>query len=303
MLDLKLHSHGNCGFSFPLVYPLTPNSRFSVNVNGQPLKLTPDALAQKKALPEPPISFLSGDALMSGTGKTFFIHIPKTAGTSMRLMLYDIFEQESILPNLQDLKSSSGGYPPFADLLALVNDHQKKNIKLVMGHYPFLPNALFFNPPQIFTFLREPIARTVSNLFHLKKYKAENYKRSLEEVFDLNPRQMQNTQVRYLAGSIHKKDMEKRELNIALYNLRNCRFVGITEQFEDSIEMLENLFDWKFPERVRTNVNYTDKKKELSADLMEKIVEANKLDVELYKKALILFEEKKKQFNSSHQTT
>jgi len=236
---------------------------------------------------------------MNGKGKIFFIHIPKTAGTSMRLMLYDIFEQESILPNLQDIKGNGGGYPQFDKLLGLINTHQKEHIKLVMGHYPFLPNALFFCPPQIFTFLRQPIARAISNLFHLKKYKAAHYKATLTEVFEANQRQMRNAQVRYLAGAIHKKDLDKNDLNVALYNMKQCHFVGITEKFEESVKILEQLNGWKFPERVQANVNYTDNTKEVPADLMDKIVEANQLDVELYKQALFLFEEKNNQFSNS----
>lgn len=299
LVDLNMHKHGNCGFRFPLVYPLNPKSRFTIKVNGKRIKLTDDALAQKKALPLKPISHLTGDPLMTGHDKNFFIHIPKTAGTSMRMMLYDVFDQESILPNLTDIQGNGGGYPPFEKLLGLVNYHQKQNVKLVMGHYPFIPNALFSSPPKTFTFLREPIARTISNLFHLKKYKAEYYQHSLEEVFEANPRQMQNMQVRYLAGAIHKKNLDQNDFKQARYNLKHCRFVGITERFEESISILEHLFDWSFPERVRANVNYTDNKKELPKTLMKKIKDANKMDVALYKQALILFERKNNEFMNS----
>lgn len=303
MVDSKIHPRGNCGFRFKLVYPITPTSKFSVRLRKQKLKFTLEAKEQKEKLPTNPVSNLNGQELISGKGKTFFIHIPKTAGTSMRMMLYDVFEQESILPNQQDIKKNGGKYPTFDELLGLVSTEQKTRIQLVAGHYPFIPNAVFASQPQIFTFLREPIARVISNLFHIKKHKTEYYKHSLEEVFHANLRQMQNMQVRYLAGTVRKRTLDQSDFNHAIRNMNSCQFVGITENFDESIDILENLFNWKFPERMRTNVNHTKKTAQVPDALMEKIIEANKLDVKLYNEALILFEKRKQQIlNPINQT-
>ena len=38
----------------------------------------------------------------------FFVHIPKTAGSSFRNMLYRQFEQDVIYPNLKDIKNNNG---------------------------------------------------------------------------------------------------------------------------------------------------------------------------------------------------
>ena len=95
----------------------------------QKLKPTLEAQGQRDKLSPNPVSKFNGQELISGKDKKFFIHIPKTAGTSMRMMLYDIFEQESILPNQQDIKNNGGGYPAFDKLLGLVGKNQKEIIK------------------------------------------------------------------------------------------------------------------------------------------------------------------------------
>src|SRR5580698_4582373 len=84
----------------------------------------------------------------------FFMHIPKTAGMSMRQYLSNQYEADEICPaerwqDLLDLRRDVGSY------------------SLVRGHFRYNLRQLIAPDARMLVVLREPLRRTVSALRHL----------------------------------------------------------------------------------------------------------------------------------------
>lgn len=216
----------------------------------------------------------------------FFIHIPKTAGTSFREMLYQYFSQEEIYPNIERIENNGGRYPNFRDIKRDFKEKATvyKDIKLVAGHYPYkLKKSLPDSNIKCLTFLRNPYDRTVSHLIHFKKRKLDCKKLTLEEIFELKQEQVCNLQIKYFMERKNRKSIEEKDIISAKKNLSDCDFVGITETFFESIKSLESLFEISFNQVLAKNVN---QKQELISSISDnfknKIKLANKLDFEFY---------------------
>ena len=283
--DLKengQHLTGQCGYVFVL------DKEYDVEY----LKNNVKVVVEEVELQRSAISFLNLESDNLGDIKDhyFFIHIPKTAGTSFRKMLYEHFPQSCVFPNHADIRRNSGRYPTI-DALAEKSKEKQAKIRLLAGHYTHNTSKVFPNDCKKMLFLREPYERAISNLFHLKKF-GENFKNSsYEEVFEKSFTNLDNLQVRYLSNAIRKQKLDRADLELAKENLRNCHLVGITEKFNESIEIAEKLFDWDFSKNRIDNVNKGKDVSVLSADVLHKLKIHNELDQELYAYGLELFEE------------
>ena len=249
---------------------------FQVKYNGRLLPKRPDLFATHFALfgeltKKPPL---------------FFIHVPKTAGTSIRHMLSQIISEEKIYPHWKEV-SLQGGYLP-AYRLSEISSDRMLGLQLIMGHYPFRIASLFSRARKVI-FLRSPVERCISNLIHLHTKKEIYKKMSLEELFETVHTQMDNLQVRYLATIPCPRKLTNKHLGNAISNLETCYFVGITEYFDLSIQLFEQQFDQKFSRKVRMNTMERKKDFSISSTLMDKIVDCNQLDIILYNAAVKLF--------------
>lgn len=296
IMKVGVHETGKCGFKFPKLPPLKRSDQIVVKAGGEKvvLPLTKQARAQSEKLPKRQ----EKRNLIPTEKGYYFIHIPKTAGTSFRVMLYELFAPSEIVPNVFDLEKNGGGYPEMNALLLQKQPNELKMMRLLAGHYPYQPMRYFEHQPKSMVFLRDPLGRAASNLFHLKRRHTSFFNSTFEEIFEQSPRQISNMQVRYLAGRLQKKQMRPNDLEIAKKRLKNIDFIGMTEEFETSIDYLEATFGWKFRERLQRNVNNSLKLDDLNPDLIEKIKEANKLDQELYNLGLKLFKQRLKVFKN-----
>ncbi|PHN06452.1 sulfotransferase family 2 domain-containing protein [Flavilitoribacter nigricans] len=230
----------------------------------------------------------------------FFIHIPKTAGTSFRNMLFRLIDQEVSFPSLQDLGKNDGNYLTFEEVREILPLEQRK-ILFLTGHFPFAAGELLAAPVEYYVFLRDPIDRTISNLLHFQRNYPENKDRSLLEVFEKHRGHLQNLQTRFLSVStldqmeaFYQPDMiSKKHLDLAKANLEKCTFVGLTERFSDSLLMAEQLLGAKLGSQLKRNVAPISAKQQLDPLLVEQIQPYLELDQELYHFALQLFEKRK----------
>lgn len=98
------------------------------------------------------------------TRPIFFLHIPKAAGTSLRLALEKRHQPHEILPDEHMIRRQGGSYPReiiVANSIRL----QGSAVRLVRGHYHFSLSEFMINP-LIVTVLRDPVARSISNIRH-----------------------------------------------------------------------------------------------------------------------------------------
>ncbi len=224
----------------------------------------------------------------------FFIHIPKTAGATMR----DIIEREFKRSSIYRVNG------PKAEIDKFINFSIKKrnSFQIVRGHMEFGLHSYVSKPYKYVTILREPVARIISHYFYVKRTpshylheKVVKHNMSLKEyaLSDLS-HELDNGQTRLIAGAeeIPVGECDLSTLNVAKTNLKKeFTVVGLTENFEETLMLFKQKLGWKNIFYYKKNVTQkTQKSSEYSIDLINAIKERNKYDLELYELAKEIFD-------------
>ena len=182
---------------------------------------------------------------------SFFLHIPKTAGTTWRSIIDLQLGAENIITYYNQNNSSL-----LDNLWAMVTS--KPNILGLIGHYNFgvhnnlnrepLPSKLY----KYYTFLRNPLDLTISAYYErLKRYPNEFKKNNgttmtILEHIKCHPHFYDNIQTRMIAGTPGSNQINQHEFNLAKKNINNnFGFVGISEKFDESILLLSKILKWR----------------------------------------------------------
>ncbi len=204
------------------------------------------------------------------------LHIPKTAGTSFRTILEDQFGKKKVLQfsiyasGTIEVKGKSFKKEAFKNKTTVLHGHFRykdlhKFVELNEGT-PFI------------TWVRHPVERVVSNYYFLSKIIADRLKekpdenlmsrmgKSLLEFAQLHDNQ--NVMSRFLEGS----------------DLRNFKFIGIQDHFEEELERLGKCMNWPL---IRNRVHNATAQsiKQISSTDFEEIEDLNKEDMLLYREA------------------
>lgn len=180
------------------------------------------------------------------TKRIAVLHIPKTAGTSLRKLI----EYNCANSNLIYY------YPP-----KLVSDVLLYNHGLLIGHYNFGYEDKFFEDCERVTFLRSAAARTASQLKFDKRYYTDiahpNHKEN-QQWFANNDLMSfiehsklwyyDNAMVRMLADntrSLNFGQVTEQHLQIAKDNLDKFDFVGFQDNFSGSLNALCERYGWE----------------------------------------------------------
>lgn len=167
-----------------------------------------------------------------------FVHVPKTAGTSFRLAVEEVFPgrvaYDYALRAPETWEAVRRHVYGKLDLEALRRELAEAHIAMLGGHVTYRRYAALFTPKQVITFLREPIARLVSEHEHACRH--NGFTGTMLQFAEI-PRN-QNLQSKMLTG----------------VPLEHAALVGITERYGESLALLERRLGWKVPELVR-NVN------------------------------------------------
>ena len=247
----------------------------------------------------------------------YFLHIPKTAGTTFTFTLDSYYDIHEIYP--ERIFSKLIQNPPI----------NFPNLKLIRGHFGHGISKLLSKPPLYLTFLRDPIERTLSFYDHMRldpytnNWTNSNFILDEDNISQLlenknKEKVFTNNQTRHIALDL---DIEKlidiykfknngnflleefdeflspqiseNELILkAKENLQKFAFVGLTEKTIESyflfcytfgLQPLGNLWKLMITPK-RTDVNSLDQ------STLNKIKKCNKLDLELYTFAKQLFD-------------
>lgn len=223
-----------------------------------------------------------------------FLHIQKTGGITLQRML----RRKLGKPVGKRAIGLLSQKPKLATVEQELRAKQRED-RYVVGHFCYGIHQFLPQPYTYMSFLREPVAR-ICSLYHYSKqnptayYHQQAQSCSLEE-FSLQAKLMEldNGQVRFLAGDPsdcfinrtpigHCNDalLETAKQNIDTH----FSFIGITEQFDRSILLLQKIMGWNncFYLRRNTNVASQKSKDSIPEELRRKIAERNSLDVQLY---------------------
>lgn len=206
------------------------------------------------------------------------LHIPKTAGTSLRGILHAQFGQglvkldvfDSGRCNLNDLQWTNPALPQHA--------------KAVHGHFKYhAVGHLLPAPDQVpwMTWLRNPAERVISNYFFLRQV----IETRLSELPD------ENLWVR-MGKSLEEFMVVEANRNVQSAFLADApleafAFVGLQDAFEEELTAMADALGWK-PVRNRLDNTTPNKPSKVDSGLRRAIEELNSHDMELYERALTL---------------
>jgi len=226
----------------------------------------------------------------------FFLHIPKTAGTVFKTMLS---KERSTCPYYYP----RGYYDNREEI-------SNSNYEIYAGHMPYSAIKFLDKEFNIITFLRHPIDRIYSQWKEIQRYKY--LPRATFDEFIYHP-EYKNLTKNYMSKYLvlnpdwkynrkkkkweHHNVFEKLPIGMsdtdlifeAFRILDTFSFVGITEHFGESIDRINKKYSLRLPKTTTKVSRYKDK---ISKNTYEKLVERNKVDLQLYDTWLNIFEEK-----------
>ncbi len=230
----------------------------------------------------------------------FFVHVQKTAGTSLAIRLTHQFAEQEIYPDPSDGDQLT--VMPQLDMGVLQARWAARHdqIRLVTGHFPLATTELLGGGFTTFTVVREPVERTLSYLRHYRKMTPEARDWPLEQVYEdplryeglihdhmckvfgLGPDQLAD-------GIMARVDHTPELLERAEAGLASVDVVGLQEDFDAFVGQLETQFGWDLGEPMVAN---DTPHVEVDPAFRERIAADNALDVELYRYARALVAER-----------
>ena len=200
-----------------------------------------------------------------------FVHIQKTAGTSLITILRNSFGIGHL--EVRTLDRSAEAVFSAADLAVVTR--VSPWVKSICGHEIVEPTAHLPDRFLPYTILREPVARTLS---HFEDKQRRGREPPTLEAFLADPAN-HNFQVRKIAGG---EDLEKAKRLLAEAYL----FVGVQERFDESVRALAALAPWRMDLRYMPSNVFESReiRDRLRADheVMARFREINAMDTELH---------------------
>ncbi|WP_428568202.1 MAG: sulfotransferase family 2 domain-containing protein [Solidesulfovibrio sp. DCME] len=234
---------------------------------------------------------------MTGEPPFLFLHMPRTAGTTLNRLLERRFAPKEIL--------SLYSRDDFARN-AVIDRERLEGLRLIQGHVlltDYKAFTFYDVPVRAFTFLREPVDRVISEYFFLRAWPQQHLHGLLNEpgmdlrAYVTSGHQLlrykgANFMTRVLSG-LDPDDRPQAALDTARENLRR-RFVcfGLTERFDESLLLLADALGLTDLLYERQNVLRRPPGERATPEERELVAGRNALDAALYAFAVELFEER-----------
>ena len=170
--------------------------------------------------------------------KYFFMHVPKTAGTTFRKMLHRHAPKNYLWPDQQFLKNNGNRYPSRKNLLSKYND--KLTTPILSGHYGMDLLPVLSEDIIILTFIRNPYERILSHIKHICALDKE-FRGDPNLVLDKKFDTIMYVQSKMLRFRPHNREGAKKLLE----SIDRINFIGLTEEFDRSIALCNKMFNWK----------------------------------------------------------
>jgi hypothetical protein len=181
-----------------------------------------------------------------------FLHVPKTAGSSLRTVLSRHYGARHVLY----LDLGAGDPRPMPEIAAAVRERMAgREVRLFTGHQFLGLHQALREPCHYFTLLRDPVERALSEYFYAFTYPHHAQRDAivsgaLSPIDYLTAQGRGDTQARQIAGRTTRPVLEA-----ALANLAGAVLVaGIAEEFDRSLLLMARRLGWAPPLYVARNV-------------------------------------------------
>ncbi len=231
-----------------------------------------------------------------------FIHVQKTAGTTLKHILNERYRGKTVATITRNLN-----HPDLNDILLddfkSMPDYKKRKLKFVRGHIHFGIHEYVANPYNYITILRDPVDRVISLYYFILQNKNTQSQDYVDGV--LQSKDLADYVAQGFAGIdpvicqfLKKSELEsitdrRRRLEVAKENLeRNFSVIGDSARFDESLILVKRLLNWKItPVYMKANVT---KNRPLAGDLSQSAIDLihqfHENDIEFYGFALGLME-------------
>lgn len=205
-----------------------------------------------------------------------FVHIPKTAGTTLMSLLENNFNKDQWYPYRKLASDNNFDYTE-EDVTRFLTKFSSCNHELMMGHFPlwfFKNKDPEYEQSYFVTVLRDPVERVLSHYAYLQTTK--NHK--VDSCFDVYP----NMMCKMLCTDV---TLEGRELlKNSIKNLHRMDFIIFQDDFDNGVRSLFSELNLELKDGRIPVLNKSTKEK-VSMETIKKIKKMNRLDVSLYKYA------------------
>lgn len=226
----------------------------------------------------------------------FFLHLPRTAGTTLNSIIRDNFTNEEIISVY-----SAQEYKEFRE----IDSSRLNGVRVIQGHLfldEYSPPRIYSRNVSVFTFLREPVARLVSEYLFLKTW-PENHMYAYLNDNGVTFREYllsdearlayrgKNFMTRFFTGmDFALNAFPQTAYDAAAHNLEHeFGFVGIQERFDESLLLLGDFMGLKSLCYEKRNVLASGQIEQISEDDLALARELNAADIKLYDFACDLF--------------
>lgn len=243
------------------------------------------------------------DKNIIGKQMIIFLHVPKTAGTTLRYIIQYQYKPIAVY-ELYNRRGRSTTHSQRLNELKKLPNAQKEKIRIISSHFGFGLHEFLPRPYTYITFLRKPVDRVISLYYYLHRTGGiPNI--TLEEFVQTYP-EAQNGMTKHLSGLMLKVQLAdpsaKAEINsqfssetleIAKRNLKDhFKVIGLSEKFDESLILLRKQLGWKVPLYDRSNVdNKQFSTRNVSKDTLSLIEKLNGSDIQVYECGKEIFED------------
>lgn len=230
--------------------------------------------------------------VQSPTKHLIFLHIPKTAGTTLALVLSRQYIGQPV-SRLYDAESNKR--------FRKMTQTERDRFACVMGHPRFGIHQMFSSETTYITMLRDPLQQVVSSYHFVRKldwHTRYESAHTLSLADYVEKFRHGERQTRLLTGAedfeVSTRAVEPlpdNALAVAKQNLDTYfSVVGLTEAFDMSLMLLQHVLGWKNVHYVQRNINHA-RPRELDTATLTRLETLCATDLELYAYARQRFDE------------